>query len=203
MTNAQTIQLDRLEPEYPLQAEPSGCYLCRAPAPDPLGLKSGREVTRCSRCGLVSVRPLPDEAELQRYYRDVFWPAYHARPENPGLEEKFRLDRFLAQGRLREIGRWHARGRLLDVGCSHGALVLEAGAAGYEAIGYDLAPETVGYGRTRHHLDLRPGPVPNPDLAGESFDVITLIDLVEHFRDPALEIQGHASTPRTGWDSGH
>jgi len=183
------IRPERFDPEYCLQTESTACYLCRAPDPDVLGRKSDRDVTRCSTCGLVSVRPLPDEAELERYYRDGFWQDYHARPGNPGLEEKFRLDRFLAQGRLREIRRWHPRGRLLDVGCSYGALVLEARAMGYEAVGCDLSPEAVLYGRARHGLDLRTGPLPNPDLDAESFEIITLIDLIEHFRDPAAELQ--------------
>jgi SAM-dependent methyltransferase len=71
--------------------------------------------------------------------------------------------------------------RLLDVGCGTGA-ILEAFSGRYQAFGTDTAPQAIEFckarGLTRLHLgtlDAYP--------TSESFDLITMLDVVEHVED--------------------
>ncbi len=77
-----------------------------------------------------------------------------------------------------------ASGRLLDVGCSHGLLLEEARAAGFDATGVEPSASAVAHCRGRG-LAVRHGYLHEETFAGEQFDVIVLSHVVEHVPDPA------------------
>ncbi len=77
----------------------------------------------------------------------------------------------------------HARS-LLDVGAGTGLMVLEAERAGLRGVGLEPSGSLVAYGRREHGIDLRRGTLPDPALDGERFDLVALIDVVEHVPDP-------------------
>lgn len=76
----------------------------------------------------------------------------------------------------------HAR-TLLDVGAASGLLVAEAVAAGMEATGIEPS-ETLSSGARSSGLDVLTGALPDPALDGRTFDVVTLVDVIEHVPDP-------------------
>lgn len=73
-------------------------------------------------------------------------------------------------------------GRLLDIGCGPGTFLGTLPEA-YEAVGVDLAPAQITYAERRYGRPGRsfqacePGPLP---FADASFDIITLIEVIEH-----------------------
>ncbi|MEO8601507.1 MAG: class I SAM-dependent methyltransferase [bacterium] len=72
--------------------------------------------------------------------------------------------------------------RLLDVGAAQGALVDEATQLGFAAEGLDHSPSNVDAAR-RKGLAVRLGSAEDLD-AQDAFDVVTLIDFIEHVPDP-------------------
>lgn len=77
-------------------------------------------------------------------------------------------------------------GRLLDVGCGLGYFVKKISShAGWDAYGYEISPHAVEYARKKLGLEnVFAGRVEDSRFAPESFDIITLWDVVEHIPDP-------------------
>jgi 2-polyprenyl-3-methyl-5-hydroxy-6-metoxy-1,4-benzoquinol methylase len=78
--------------------------------------------------------------------------------------------------------------RYLDVGCSTGFVVEAARDAGWEAIGIDLNPSAIEFGKTRG-LDLRTVALEDSGFAPASFDAVSLFDVLEHLLDPVRTLR--------------
>lgn len=75
-------------------------------------------------------------------------------------------------------------GRLLDVGCSNGLLVREAGLRGYKATGIDINIECVEYAKSNLNVDVRLADVLSFDDG--KFDVVVAVHVLEHFDNPRI-----------------
>lgn len=85
---------------------------------------------------------------------------------------------------IRFIGRHYGlSGRLLDVGCSHGLLIEEAGLAGFDAEGIEPSRQGVAYCQKRG-LRVRHGYLSDDVFPPNSFDVIVMSHVLEHVADP-------------------
>jgi SAM-dependent methyltransferase len=73
--------------------------------------------------------------------------------------------------------------RLLDVGCSSGALVAAAQNLGFIAQGVEPAPKAAAAAQAAG-LNVRQGLLEQIAYPAESFDAITLFEVVEHVREP-------------------
>jgi 2-polyprenyl-3-methyl-5-hydroxy-6-metoxy-1,4-benzoquinol methylase len=156
----------------------SKCPVCTTSAPFWLE-KDGHPLARCPECGLVFMDPLPPAGFLRE---QVYSPAsgYHAElAEDPAaLPRPAWWDRMLRLVQQATPGR-----RLLEVGCSHGALLFHARALGYSVKGVELNPATAAIAR-RHGLEVVIGTLEEARLAAGTFDVIWLGDVLEHVPDP-------------------
>ena len=74
--------------------------------------------------------------------------------------------------------------RLLDIGAGIGLLVAEANAQGFQAVGVEPSRNLVEIGKEKLGVDLRQGIFPHPELAAEKFDLICLVDVIEHVQNP-------------------
>ncbi|MCS7311788.1 MAG: class I SAM-dependent methyltransferase [Acidobacteria bacterium] len=131
---------------------------------------------RCRRCGMVTAHPMPPAELLSRFYEAVEDPTYMA--EAAFRRRNFeRILKFL-------MGRLGLRpGRLLDVGAALGVLVEAARQAGWEAYGIEPSRAMAEAARRRGvpvetaRLETWAGPA-------HAFDVITLLDVIEHVSEP-------------------
>jgi SAM-dependent methyltransferase len=141
-------------------------------------------VVRSPACGLEWQVPFPDEAGL----RSLYGPEYFARW---GVSDATSLERVRAMKHATyrtlfgEIRRHRRSGRLLDVGCAAGFLLEVAGEQGFEAFGLDRNPEAVRMARERFGDRVEQGSLESGAFPGVTFDVVTLIDVLEHVADPA------------------
>ncbi|MCB1170000.1 MAG: class I SAM-dependent methyltransferase, partial [Leptospiraceae bacterium] len=85
----------------------------------------------------------------------------------------------------------------LDAGCSFGGFVAAAERAGYRARGLDLSDFAVQEGLKRGRA-LQKGPVARDTFDEASFDVITLIEVMEHLPNPQLAAQSLFRWLRSG-----
>jgi len=91
--------------------------------------------------------------------------------------------------------------RALDLGCGAGLLSEPLARLGADVTGLDAAPENIA--AARHHaagqglaIDYRAGGIES--LAGERFDLVVSMEVIEHVADPAAFIAGMAGALAEG-----
>lgn len=131
-------------------------------------------LARCKACGFVFADD-PDVERLDALYAALDDPAYVEDDSHRTLQMRFLCD--VARRHRPRASTW------LDVGAATGLLVGEASRHGFTAVGVEPSAKLAAVGRARG-LDIRQGTLPHPGLAGERFDVVSLVDVVEHVKDP-------------------
>lgn len=130
---------------------------------------------KCHRCGFIFAEG--DElAELTRLYERLSDPEYETTQAARALQMRWLLDRTL---RTRPQTRsW------LDIGAGAGLLVAEARRRGLTAIGVEPSLALSNSAPRINGVELLQGIFPHPALEGRKFDVISLVDVIEHVSDP-------------------
>jgi len=161
------------------------CPLCGAAATGarPVLTAHGITLLDCTGCGLTYTREVMEEAaDAARYETSALDEATIAlRLSAPYLEletarARYYLSRLAAQGA--------STGRLLEIGSGFGTLLVEAAAAGWDALG--LEPGVLGAEASRRRganvvRGYFPGDLPDP---AARFDVVAVLDVLEHMADP-------------------
>jgi len=172
------------------------CPTCGSDQPRDELQKDHMRLVRCGRCDLVYVSPTFDEAHYKKVYasqeyqeivRDLGIRSHEYRVERFGRERVALMTPHLST----------TRPRYLDVGCSTGFVVEAAREAGWEAIGIDLNPSAIEFGRTRA-LDLRPVALEDAAFEDASFDAVSLFDVLEHLLDPVRTLRACTRLLRPG-----
>jgi SAM-dependent methyltransferase len=125
------------------------------------------------RCGNCGFHQCTDLANVLEYYVNMGDRQYEATRESRALQEL---------GILRLIPTSRRRGRLLDIGAGSGILIEQAKKIGFEAEGVEPSIE-LQTRATELGLKVHLGVLPHPDVNGR-FDVITIVDVIEHVPDP-------------------
>jgi 2-polyprenyl-3-methyl-5-hydroxy-6-metoxy-1,4-benzoquinol methylase len=172
------------------------CPLCRETRIAPrYGLpRYGLTVFRCDVCTLQFVGDdLPDERidalyahpEIADYFASL--EGSHTRKVAPRLDELPRL------GVL-------AGARVVDFGCGGGEFCALASAAGYDVVGIDVAEPPVATARKLHPgVEFRVADAAELAAAEpESFDLVTLWDVIEHVKRPHALVAACAALLRPG-----
>jgi 2-polyprenyl-3-methyl-5-hydroxy-6-metoxy-1,4-benzoquinol methylase len=155
-------------------------------------------LVRCDECDLVFVNPAFDEThyramyssdEYQEIMRDLGIASHDYRVARFGVE---RVE--IMAGHLHNAG---PRPRYLDVGCSTGFVVEAARDRGWEAIGIDLNPSAVEFGRSRG-LDLRHAAIEDGGFEAGAFDAVSLFEVLEHLLEPVRILRMSAALLEPG-----
>lgn len=132
--------------------------------------KQGHDLRHCARCGTVYVDDPQPAADLYAHYHDG---AGFAAPE----VVQGSLDRL-----VRSVEPFRSTGRWLDVGYGEGELLRAAESLGWRCYGTEVAPNVLAYGARRGWVvasDAR-----DPRFPDAGFDVVTMVELLEHAGDP-------------------
>ncbi len=139
-------------------------------------------IVQCRRCGLVYANPRQGDSLVLETYEAVQDPLY--------VEE--REGRVLTFERhLRPLERLTGppTGRaLLDVGAYTGVFVEIAASHGWDAWGVEPSRWAVAEARKRG-LNVVRGTAGTADLPEDTFDVVTMWDVIEHLTDPLAELR--------------
>jgi 2-polyprenyl-3-methyl-5-hydroxy-6-metoxy-1,4-benzoquinol methylase len=158
------------------------CPVCGSGAHAPLFEKQGFTFVRCGDCSLVFVNPQLKESVLLDEYRSArtndLWFEVLTSERQQGLDrEKF-------TNVLDSLEPYRTHGRVVDVGCSLGLFLDLARARGWDGIGLELAPRALAHARDSYGLEVLDKPLADAAFEAESFDVVTLLSVLEHASRP-------------------
>jgi SAM-dependent methyltransferase len=130
---------------------------------------------KCADCGFIFTDD-GEVAELVALYERLDDPGYEATQDTRSLQMRWLLGRTLSARPLART--W------LDIGAGAGLLVAEAQRRGLDAAGVEPSHALVAAASALNGVALLQGTFPHPALAGRKFDVISLVDVIEHVSVP-------------------
>jgi 2-polyprenyl-3-methyl-5-hydroxy-6-metoxy-1,4-benzoquinol methylase len=140
-------------------------------------------IVRCKRCKVAYVNPRPTAEDIAKMYKENYYIGgedtaigygnYFPSVVNIKCYPPYGWELLLEETSL-------ANKRTLDIGCAFGHWVYWMTKEGAKATGIDLAPEAIKWGRGKFGLDMRQSTLESLEEPKESFDVITMFDLIEH-----------------------
>ncbi len=144
----------------------------------------------CKQCDLryLNPRPTPDQM-------DIYYPPDYA-PYRPAIEdERWALMRWMRRRKVIHkrdvIERFSGTvpGTILDIGCSTGIFLAEMQGAGWATYGVELNQEAATYARQRFGLTVYDGYLSAAPLLPDTFDAVTMWDVLEHTFEPLITLQ--------------
>jgi SAM-dependent methyltransferase len=147
-------------------------------------------VWTCQACGLVFLWPLASEAEIRAIFaqlytsgeglvpelRSYFGFCFDDAPSNPLVQQ---YEHWLAR-----VERFRPPGRLLDIGCGTGLFLAVARRRGWTPFGIDDSADATRWAREHFGLRVETDDFERFPWGDETFDVVTMWDIVEHARHP-------------------
>lgn len=172
------------------------CILCGNKSPVPFIEKKGRLIVRCGDCGLKYLDLDPGEQELEALYSEDY---FVNRDCDGGYGDYFAGEKHLKinfRRRIRILERFVSGGTLLDIGCGPG-FFLESLSSNWNASGIDISAFACDAAARRHNPVSR-GLFAPARFEPESFDAVTLWNMLEHFNDPLESLKGISSIMKPG-----
>ena len=161
------------------------CNHCGSTGPRLLASLGRYTLVECSNCGLAYIADPPEPTELAAMYQGE--ADYHTELHDPHSPAFARMAG-VAGEHLAFTRRWASGGRLIDIGCSTGLFLDKAKSAGFRAEGAEFSAASAQFARDHFGLQVTDGDIHAVDAAPESFDLLTMFDVIEHVRDPAADI---------------
>jgi 2-polyprenyl-3-methyl-5-hydroxy-6-metoxy-1,4-benzoquinol methylase len=129
---------------------------------------------RCENCRVVFLQPLPENPSA--IYNEDYFRKWYIRYYS---ERKLYTEKLFSK-----IEKYFGgKGRLLDVGCGTGILMEVAKERGWEVSGQETSSFAVDYCRQKG-FKVYEKPLSELKLSENSFDLITLFDVIAHLKDP-------------------
>ncbi len=191
------------------------CPVCASPSFDPLFLApfpdygdDGRRayelgstppvatwrIVRCQGCTAAYPNPYPSAESISDYYASQTEPNDFEIAHYVEVSEHER--EHWAGFARRVVSLKPGTGKLLEIGCAAGWLLVGARRAGWETYGVEASPKFADYARDTLGLTVHTGTL-DDCRAGEdnvitraaTFDIIVLTDVLEHLHDPVRDLQ--------------
>jgi 2-polyprenyl-3-methyl-5-hydroxy-6-metoxy-1,4-benzoquinol methylase len=139
------------------------------------------QLVRCNLCGLQYLTPrLKSDLIIHGYSEgtDQAFVSQNAARERTFSKSLDLIERIMPQ-----------KGRLLDVGTAAGAFLGVAKRRGWQVAGCEPNHWMAEWGSNHYGIDIHPGTIFEMGLAGASFEVVTLWDVLEHTPDPQAVLE--------------
>lgn len=168
------------------------------------GIHKNLDIRKCLSCGAVFTNPQLDYKDLNQYFSDEY-RAFAITSASSSLFGSFKkiihdktLEQFFGYGRpkwwrfilssfkipLAHYPKKINNGRVLDVGCGSGNLLVNLKNLGWEVYGIDPSPIAVNVARSRGLDNIYQGELNELKLNENFFDVIILFHVFEHIPNP-------------------
>jgi SAM-dependent methyltransferase len=151
----------------------------------------------CDECGTFYTNPMPTEPELEKYYTTQYRLDYQGaffRPKDKHVAKKQKEAVWRRQ--IIETHSPKRQLRTLDFGCGSGELVRELANAGHIAVGFEpgkaystFAASSADHAGSIGTYRIDQGPWRSMPYEAGSFDVISILHVLEHLSDPVAALK--------------
>ncbi len=169
------------------------CDLCGADAPDILFSKEDRytgesfQFATCTNCGLIYLPSRPSTEDIAKYY-PADYEAFYLIDYKMDDRQQWHLRRALSLQLDFVEKHSSSKGKLLDIGCATGNFLKFAKDRDWQVLGIEPINDAARIARDYYQLDVITGTLDTISLAGETYDVITMWDVLEHLPTPKSTI---------------
>lgn len=163
------------------------CPACHARDGRPAGSAGGFPLRRCRSCQTLFTAQLPDPGRLQDY--DSY---YHVgNLEVPDFVRGRLVEIVAPFDRYRQLNRW------LDVGFGAGALMRAAASLGWEVAGTEVSASAAA-AVEKEGFEVHLVEVQELDVQDGTFDVVSMVEVLEHVPEPDILLMSAARLLRPG-----
>lgn len=167
------------------------CKLCNSETFQLIRKETDRSVIKCLSCGLYQVGDFPEEETIEQIYEEEYFKGN----ETVGYSNYLSLEK-----RLKELSkqRWKFLtaiigkrdfGSILDIGCATGEFLDTAQKNGWSALGIEISKFASEIAKKRYGLQIITGALKDQCIPENTFDVITMWDVIEHLSYPQNDLK--------------
>lgn len=168
------------------------CPVCGGEGNKKVFVKEGFQYVKCSHCDMFYQNPILDEKNYDKFYNDSYASKYWMKVLLSPIQFEFDMKKFnygldivektIAKNRNIQEGQLQGL-KALDVGCGVGTFLKAAKLRGWDEYGVELNKDEAEYCMSEG-LKVRNEYLDKSLYDKESFDLITLWDVIEHIADP-------------------
>ncbi len=176
----------------------SACIVCANKKHSPYATKSGYEVWKCAQCGTLFLYPLPKAEEAAAVYsQDYFGGALDGHGYVNYDADKEAMRTIFIRHLIHFEKLLGKPGKILDVGAATGFFMKIAKTRGWQVHGVEISAYAAEQGR-KDGLDIVTGTLQNVKQTDNTFDLITMWDVIEHMPDPVSDLNRVRSLLKPG-----
>jgi ubiquinone/menaquinone biosynthesis C-methylase UbiE len=160
------------------------CPVCRSQEYRPRFVVNGFPYVTCKKCGLVYINPQPTAETIRQVYNnDQARLLFFKEVLLPFAEHD---QKQIFQKRARKLRSLITNNdpKLLDVGCAAGGFMIVAQEEGFQVEGIELNAHYVEFIKQHRSLKVHNQPLEDLQYEDNTFDTVTLWDVLEHVRGP-------------------
>jgi len=156
------------------------CNICNSKAEEIISKTNIGNIVRCKKCGLLYRNPrLSARDEIDKYKHQIYDESYGL------VKDKSKKEIFVSILNKLE----HHKGKILDIGCADGYFLALARERGWEPYGIEISDFLLR--KARESLggkQIIGVPLKMANFPPNSFDVISMWDVLDHLMDPLGEL---------------
>jgi 2-polyprenyl-3-methyl-5-hydroxy-6-metoxy-1,4-benzoquinol methylase len=143
-----------------------------------------KDLLRCNDCGLSFIWPAHSKEDLDSIYTKEYYNAWSS--DGLGAQSLMKMKRTTFGAILDTIARFKYSGAVLDIGCAFGDFLSVARERGWDVYGIELSAHAAAEaGKKIGSERVFQSDFINARLPQKTFDLITMIDVLEHEQDVA------------------
>jgi SAM-dependent methyltransferase len=147
-------------------------------------------LVECQGCGLIYQSPRPTLKEMDAHYP----PEYESYNAIPMGHRSSNLNRIAIQyginKRIRFVTRYKSGGQILDIGCATGTFLHGMQTkTEWKLKGVEISRHAAEIAQENYGLDVWVGTLEDARFNAETFDAITMWDVLEHLHDPSSTLR--------------
>lgn len=144
----------------------------------------------CRSCGLISVSPMPDDAQLNHFYQNYYGSIQYSHKQQKKI--------LRARKRLRKLSHFVNKGEFLDVGCNLGFAVEAARLEGYSATGIEIDANALQWAKDKFPENNFATTTIADFTPEKTFNLVYCSEVIEHVANTTEFVTHLARLTKTG-----